>query len=92
MVKPPKDLTNRSLLAAPLYHTSLQEADKEAALRYLGLGAPFDEKDLMMLSELNVDVCKVEVNVQSGTAAAMAYDIWPYMAYMCGLYAIETHI
>ncbi|CAJ1413994.1 unnamed protein product [Effrenium voratum] len=60
------DTTIRSLLAAPLYQTSLLE-DASGALRYIGMGAPFGASDLQLLRDRGVDVCKVEVGVQSGT-------------------------
>ncbi|CAK9079197.1 unnamed protein product [Durusdinium trenchii] len=62
------DLTIRSLLAAPLYQTSLQEEDVQSALRYLGLGAPFGRRDLELLRERDIDVVKVEIAVRSGTS------------------------
>lgn len=62
------DTTIRSLLAAPLFQTSLQEEDAASALRYIGLGAPFGEAELQRLSEeWKVDVCQEQVQVQSGT-------------------------
>lgn len=63
------DLTIRSLLAAPLYQTSLQEQDADSALRYLGMGAPFGESDVELLqNQWNINVTSVEVNIQNGTS------------------------
>lgn len=63
------DLTIRSLLAAPLYQTSLQEQDADGALRYLGMGAPFGESDVELLqNQWNINVKSVEVNIQNGTS------------------------
>eukprot|EP00434_Breviolum_minutum_P007685 symbB.v1.2.006779.t1/scaffold396.1/size242164/6 len=75
------DLTIRSLLAAPLYQTSLQEQDGHSALRYLGLGAPFGEKDLEILEERwNIKTKNVEVKVQSGTST-VAWQLLHVAAY-----------
>lgn len=58
------------LLAAPLFHASIQDRDLEAALRYMALGAAFTARDLKELEAMlqggDADVCSVEVSKKRG--------------------------